>query len=276
MRTETITADKVNSYYNCIPEPFIEPIRQGKLLAVGGLFTDERQGAVVWEEREGGKGILKSLFVLPEARRLGLGSLLLKPLKGKVLDFSYEATEDRANLEPFFDNNNIFYGRTDYPKGRLTVAEAMEALRKKKVDQAPFVGMFFDELLLEEKTAVQQWLAKTCQESQMDYTSLNPSSVYLLEDGEVKSAMLFSKAERGTLGVDYVFCVKGTEAKLAGMMKKAMQLMSRQFRPEAEITMLMTTEQGLKLYSGLFGEPNETIPVISGTLDGDKVWEEEE
>jgi GNAT superfamily N-acetyltransferase len=275
MRTEIIDQNRVQSYYDCIPEPLIMSINKGRLKAVGGLFTDEKKGAVVWQEMNERDAILRSLYVLPEARRLGLGSLLLKPLKGKQLTFSYEATEERASLEPFFDNNNIFYERHDYPVGRITISKAVEALKKKGVDQAHPIGSYYDELLKNEKTEVLHWLENLCKESQTDYTSLNPASIFYLEQGKVKGALLFSKAEKGNLGVDYVFCAHGEEGRLAGMMNKAMTLLSRQFRVGTEVTMMMTTERGKRLYRTLFGEPADTIPVISGTLDGDQVWDDD-
>lgn len=272
MRTEIITPDLVSSYYTSIPDPFLIPIKTGKMKAVGALFSESRRGAIVFQETEEGKGILKSLYIVPEARRLGLGSMLLKSLAGRVWSFSYEATGERVSLAPFFDNNNIFYDRYDYPVGRVSVKKAIEALREKRVDKASMIGRYYDELVLEEKKEVIRWLAETCSESPVDYTSLNPASVFYLHDGKMKNALLFSRADRGNLGVDYVICAKGEEIRLAGMMSKAMQLLMRQFRPDAEITMMMTTEQGQKLYTGLFGETEETVPVISGTLDGDQVW----
>ena len=275
MRTEKIDANRLQSYYNCIPEPYIQPVLENKLRAAGGLFSDMQKGAVVWQETEEGKGVLKSLYVQPEARRLGIGSMLLKPLKGRVFTFSYEATRDRASLEPFFDNNNIFYERYDYPIGRITLNDAMKALYEKNVDKAAPVGMYYDELLKDEKTVARKWLDELCEESLTDYTSLNPSSVFVVEGDKVHNALLLSRVERGNLGVDYVFSVRGEETKVAGMMKKAMTLLTRQFRGDAELTMMMTTERGSAMYTKLFGEPTGSVPIISGTIDGDEVWEEE-
>ena len=78
MRKVKITPSIAQEYMHCIPKEVMPLVLNESARAVGAMMGNTPCGAIVWEEDENKEGVLRSLFVLPEARGLGYGSALLR------------------------------------------------------------------------------------------------------------------------------------------------------------------------------------------------------
>lgn len=265
MRTESITPSNIGKYLSFFPEEYEKDLFREDLMAIGATFAEEPKGAVLIEEGE--KNRLLSIYVSPEARRLGIGTALLLAASKKSLSFRYEATGDRITLEPFLEALDIDYQRYDYPVGVMPLEKALEDLFRAKIDQLQPQGALYEDLSREGKKCALKWLQDVCAEEAYLYTQKDSPSIFLMNEEKVQGALLLSMQEEGLLSVDYVYCMKGSNTLLGGMLCKEMELLRKSFPKETELSMAMTTKAGEELYEKLFGDPVGTVAMISGNVD---------
>ena len=273
MRKVKITPSIAQEYVNCIPQEVMPLVLNESARAVGAMMGNTPCGAIVWEEDENREGVLRSIFVLPEARGLGYGSALLRECKDSELVFSYEATEDRDSLEGFFENNNVHTEPELIRIGRLNLGELIRVLREKGIDKASNAGLFYEEMLSEEKRIANAWLQEEYGERLFPYTGTKPPSIFLITENRLKNILLFKSTSDRVISIDYLYSEKGEEPKVSGMLKKTIQLLERQYPANTRIEMLLCGDQLEKMYKNLFGMPEDYMLVVSGKVIGSRLWD---
>ena len=273
MRKVRITPSIAHEYMNCIPQEVMPLVLNESAHAIGAMMGNTPCGAIVWEEDENKEGVLRSIFVLPEARGMGYGSALLRECKDSELVFSYEATEDRDSLEGFFENNNVHTEPEVIRIGRLTLGELIQALREKGIDKVSNAGLFYEELLADEKRTAAAWLEQEYGEQLFPYTGAKPPSIFLISENRLKNILLFKSNSDKVISIDFLYSAKGEETKVSGMIKKTISLLERQYPIGTRIEMLLCGDQLEKMYKNLFGMPEDYMVVVSGKVIGSRLWD---
>ena len=178
------------------------------------------------------------------------------------LQFSYVATRDRVTLEPFFDALDIYVQRSDCPVGSVTLKDVREALDKKKLSKAGDGGLTFDELTFQEKGVVKNWIKSGFGVDIDSYTDTDVPCIFLLKDNEVEAALIMGDGGVGIIDLDLAYCKPGHEVLFATLLNKAVCELEKHFDDDIRIEMLLTTDEGAGLYSGLFGETAFSVPVM--------------
>ena len=261
MIKETVSSDNLSGYAGIIPDEYLIGFDEGSVNATGVVFGDSPSGAVVWHEDKSNI-VLDSLYVLPEYRRLGVGSKLLEDFAGKHLKFSYIAYGDRVTLEPFFIASDIVFDRSDCGLGSFTLAEAKAALEKKKVTKSGAVGIMGNELTFRDKAVVGKWLLDNYGVDVSPYLTEKPLSAFIIDGDSVRSAVLLRIGESDALDLDFVYTTPGNEIAFAGLLNRVFAENEKLFDKDIRIEMLLATDEGKKLYEGLFGEAKIKVPMI--------------
>jgi GNAT superfamily N-acetyltransferase len=261
MRTEAINQENIKEYQGIIPSGYLLKVSEGALRAEGALFGGSVAGAVIWHDEKSDM-VLDFIYVMPEYRRLGVGSMLMEQLSGQHLQFSYVASGDRVTLEPFFDALDVYTERSDCPVGSITLRDVKDGFETKKVSRAGIKGLTVDELTFQEKGVVTNWLKSDFGVDFDSYNDPKVPSVFYLKDNEIEAALVMGMGGEGLIDLDLAYCSPGNEVLFAGLFNKAVSELEKNFDDDVRIEMLLTTDEGAGLYTGLFGETAFSVPVM--------------
>ena len=276
MSVEIIRNSKALKYKDFIPGEFMEGVMTGQLQAIGGFFADDRAGALVYE-KEDDLIIIRSIYVAPEFRRLGVGTELFEELPEGKISVTYEAVDDRVTLEPFFEAVDVELERLDVPFADFTVGRARNALKRLNADRAGEMGSFLDELTPSQENVVLSWFYDEFGEAGLDRSTYDSCSIFYLEKGSVKGAIFIRRDEPSDydivvngpdsppddlLDIDYIFCNSPNKKALPAMMNKLIKRLSNEHKDTSRIQGLIMNDSGLNMYRVLFGDAAVSIPVF--------------
>ena len=274
MIAEEISSKNWNLYEDMIPREYARPALKGDYQALGVRILHRPCGAVVWKEPEDEEyGTLFSLYVAPEARRLGVGTELLRRMLEKTraknipgLLFTYVFEGDRMGLSPFFDKYKVTMETETCPLGSVTIKEVLEAMVKKNIKESKADGIKLSDLRKQDYAVVDKWIYEHIHERLADYMTNGSWGYMSIKDGKVKTALLFSMEFVGTINLSFAFAAQGSEAKLPELMALAVSNLVRDYHADTVIEMLLVNEQSKKLYEGLFGDAPYEIDVVRGAV----------
>ena len=177
MRTENIGKQNWEKYKDMIPHEYDRGVIFGKYHALGVTMNDRAVGAILWEDpMEGDYGALLSLYVLPEARRLGAGTELMRSMltmtrekKIPGLEFHYVEEGDRIALSPFFRKFRVPMEKETCPLGRVSLNDAMDVLMDRGLRSKDAGGVNIRSILREEHGMVDAFIHEHIHEHLEDY-----------------------------------------------------------------------------------------------------------
>ncbi|MCR5278234.1 MAG: GNAT family N-acetyltransferase [Lachnospiraceae bacterium] len=258
MRREIINKDNVQLYIDMIPSDLEDLLFQKNVHAFGAVFAETPVGAVIWADTEGDTyGRLLSLFVVPEARRLGVGTYLLETVASDMVDagkegiaFKYNESGDRRFLTLFFNIVGFETDTSDVPVGRVTFGDAARALKDLPGIETE-AGIPVSHLAGKEKAVLHNWISRMSPENASIYMRTKPDSFAVIDDGEVKGALLFRKEDEETISLDYAY--SSNPRSLIGMLSLALKTIAPECTKDTRLEMLLATDAGRGLYEKLFG-----------------------
>ncbi len=266
MKKTKITKDNLKNFAGMLPVEVLQGVALGNVSAIGMKFSEMEAGAAAWVEVPGDSyGRLVSLFVPPEFRDLDVGHVLLQEVimemggaKKEGISFRYQEEGDRKTLTPFFNVFGFQTDVTDIPLGQVTLKDAKKRIDEtfKNIDEA---GVTIQSLRGEDRRMVADHIRGISGLDPSEYLNGSPDSFVILEDKKIKGLLLFSLQEDWTLNLDYFFSRNPKD--MAGMLKNAITQLLNDFNSNTNVEMLLTTQEGQKLYNGLFGEPGMTVRV---------------
>ena len=252
---------------------FLLPSEQRSLvrrrLLRGGVVSMAREyvGSVVWRATDNG-GELVNLFVLPEARRLGAGGILLESAVRQMraaslseIHFKYSDVSERTTLTPFFNDEGYKTFVRKMPLGSLTLGEITEALKSKKADKADPIGECLYDMTNKDRTAVCDELFKISGQDMNIYDDQWPGT-YVIRDNDIEAAAFIREERENVISLDYLFS-NGSPKILAGFLTMIVNRLNEHYDPDTTVEMLLATDEGVKLYESLFGEIDATYRVAS-------------
>ena len=251
-----------------IPAEYRKMLAKRELYGGAANFVFENVGAIAWKP-DGDMGEILSLYVLPEARRLGVGAFLLQSAvrdmqkKGcKGVSFKYNENDERALLTSFFNDNGFETDVTSFPLGKKSLSEVKEAANKKGLDKVGETGTLVYDLTNPTRAEVRKEIGRISGEEPDVYDRQWPGTYVVLEDNGVKAAAFLREESKVVISLDYLVN-NGSPKDLAGLMGTVVNRLTGHYDPETSVEMLLATEHGEKLYEGLFGEPEDTFNVAS-------------
>lgn len=251
------------------------PGEQRRLIAEKGadggfaVMAGEYIGAAVWRAADE-VGELLSLYVLPEARRLGAGTLMMESVvrqmraaKLKDISFKYSDMYDRTALTPFFNDIGFETDVVDMPLGSATLKEIAEGLIKNKADKAEAVGECLYDLPKKDSNAINEELYKISGQDMSIYDVQWPGTYVIRDtDGGIMGAAFMREEREDILSLDYLFN-NGSPKVLMGFLKKIVTRLDDHYGPDTRMEMLLATDEGEKLFESLIGDAEETYKVAS-------------
>lgn len=270
MKSEIISLANYPAYGESIPVEFVENLSSPDVHFIGAQFAMSTVGAAIWHNDEGSEyGTLLSLYVLPEARLLGVGTFLLesvveemKKAHKKGISFKYEVSGDKALLSDFFASVGYDTQSLEVPLGSISLKEAVKAIAE-KAEGVKMSGSKASELGVKEKAIAVKWLNKVSGGRAAEYIGKQPENFFTVRDDKVKSALILSANSENVLSLDYAFSENPLD--LLGMLKSALNEIAGKYSPDTEIEMLLSTQAGQNLYEKLFGEAASKCELVTCT-----------
>lgn len=273
MEIQELKQELLPTWAGAIPEELFVSLMQGKknYHAAGARFLDETAGAICWEENEAGWS-LRSIYVFPEYRRLGIASELIAQLSArmqkensKLLTITYNDEEDLVMLEPFLTHCGFRMETITMPLGVTQLSTVQKRLEDPKLPKK--VGSFarLHELNKRERLLCSKWMEKNLQESMEPYATAKPSSYILLNESQVDGILLFGQAE-DSLTLDYIQFRSSAVARVLPLLSVAVRDLSESFPPDTRIEMLLSNERAVKLFSHLTGSDIESVTIHHGSF----------
>ncbi len=271
MKRVYIDEKNISEYKDFIPSDLYETLFSENVLRLGMEFSGMPAGAILCKYGDDKKPAkLLSIYVIPEARRLGIGSgLILAAAKElavrnkESLSFRFIGTEDRKTLIPFLSSVGCEVDVTDTPVGSVTLGEAAKELNS-FFENAQEQGKAISELTNAEKNVFVKVLGKTADHYSKDYLSGKPESFVIMRDNYIKSVLAFSEEDEDTLSLDYAYSADPRD--FAMLLKYAARRLSESYGEDVRIEMLLMNESSREIYGRMFGEPEMKVAVAEGTL----------
>ncbi len=277
MISEIVSNKNWGEYSTLIPSHFYSRLQSGEAEALGVRFLEEPVGSIVWQQ-----DTLLSIYVLPLARRLGVGkrllsdlAALLKKREGSPLSFTYEEAEDRLSLTFFFNEMGIAIEPIPVHIGETTISEAMDRLLEVNADKNAYIGSPYTELFDDQKRIVNDWIRESLRETPSEYSSDHPKSYFLFKDSEIKAGLLLSEEIRmtasgeegtGNVSLDYLYASPGYEKNLIRLLYQALNSLEETYADSTKISMMLSNEQSLQLFAKLLGKPKGIATVRAGKI----------
>ena len=274
MNCKVLTPGEITDWAACFPqELFMELMLQKEgLHALGVSFLEEAQGALVWGETVQGAEI-RSLYIRPDARRLGLGSALLRCLwrelqkkqsDGAELLISYIEDGERSLLTPFLAESGFLMEQARFPQGEVTLAQLQETLLPRLGGARGNVKPLY-QLLPKFQRICAQWLKEQLGAQLTPYLGKRPESFIFIEKDEVQGAALLREQENA-ISLDYCYVKTNQPQTLALLFSQAITHLGTLYAPDTQIRMTLSTPQAQKLYEKLFGTAKQETIFCSGSL----------
>lgn len=274
MNCKVLTPGEITDWAVCLPQELFTDLMLQKegLHALGVSFLEEMQGALVWEETVQGAEI-RSLYIRPDARRLGLGSALLRCLQkelkkkqsdGAELSVSYIEDGERSLLTPFLAQGGFMMEQVRFPQGEVTLAQLQETLLPRLVGARGNVKPLY-QLLPKFHSICAQWLKEQLGAQLTPYLGKRPASFIFIEKDEVQGAVLLREQENA-ISLDYCYAKANQPQALALLFVQAITHLGTLYAPDTQIRMALSTPQAQILFEKLFGTARQETIFCSGSL----------
>lgn len=264
MNVKSIDKNNFPDYSDYIPEEFWDCIDNEKAFAYGADFSDTPAGAILWFSEDDSNAELRSIFVAPEYRRLGVGTELISPIRDRKICFCYEELGDKVSIRDFLAAVGIESEELSFGYGELTVGEAMRHFAEANIDSSKEYGCFYEELSRTEKKAVREFLEKRGEYSGV-YERNGGDSLFYISKNKVRAAILLSEGE-DMISCDYVFFEKGKMVIFFGMLARAAKHLKSRYDENERISFYLSTDDGRKLYEKLFEPIRYEVPIVTDAL----------
>ncbi|MCR5097878.1 MAG: GNAT family N-acetyltransferase [Lachnospiraceae bacterium] len=252
-----------------LPAEYHSAFKKKELSGAVAYFAGKPVGTVAWKKADDAAGELLSLYVAPEARRLGIGTGLLgysviemQKAGLKEIKFKYSDYGDRTSLTPFFNDSGFETDVDEMPLGRMKLSDIRTAAKKKGIDKARDEGDCIFDLDGKVKAAARNALSQVCGVDLDIYDRQWPGTYVLMDGNNVKTAAFLREEDDNLISLDYLLN-SGSPENLASLIEKILNRISEHYSDDTEVEMLLATGSGAKLYEAMFGKTHATYRMAS-------------
>lgn len=272
MKCELLSPGELAEWAACIPqELFVELVnRRGGHYALGILFLGEAQGALIWADNDQGV-LLESLYVRPQARRLGLGKALVQRFLrevrqgGRRITVSYVEQGERRLLTPFLQDSGFMIDRVDFPAGAVRLRRLTEDLLPQLGTDRSGIRPLY-QLSARERSVCEEWLQEQLGQPLKPYLVTEPASFAAMKNGEVWGAVLLRR-QGEEMNLDYCWIRQSNPMVLAKLLACAIEHLDALYAPETVVRMTLSTAQAQTLFGRLFGQTEEKTSFCNAAYD---------
>lgn len=275
MRCELLSPGELADWAACIPQELFVELKNGRegIYALGVWFLEEAQGALVWEE-DGQSVALDSIYIRPQARRLGLGTALIQRFLREIrteereISVSYVEEGERSLLTPFLRDNGFFIDTAAFPAGAVTLRRLNEELLPQLKTNRSGVRPIC-QLSVRERGVCERWLKEQLDLPIQPYLSQEPASFAAIRGGEVQGAVLLRR-QGEDIALDYCWIMQSNPMVLAKLLACAIEHLDEFYAPETRVRMALSTAQAQALFERLFGQTEGKTCFCSGIYRNDR------
>ena len=246
-----------------VPPELLPGISKNEIAGGVAEFAGDACGAVAWNKHQKDSvGMIRSIYVRPEDRRLGVGTFLMVNAvremgkkKCEGIRFTYSEYGERTALTPFFNEIGYETEVSLVPLGKKTLWELNEAMEKKGITKLAGDASCLYEMEKTERVRIREELYAVSGQD-MDYYDKELPGTYVVTDGDnIKAALFVSEEPSGNISLDYLYG-NGSPKDIASIMKTAVMRLLTHYDRDTVCEMLLATEAGKNLYTGMFQKPN--------------------
>ena len=257
-----------------VPEElFVElMMERDNRFACGVTFMDQVAGAVCWEEN-GAIWKLQSIYIFPEFRRLGLGSELIHELekrlwnkKGKKLTVTYGDEDELVMVSPFLTYCGFEMEEVDIPEGITTLEGILEGLKSNGILDKTGKCTRLYQLTAKDRNVCRALILKELGENMDNYLFRKPASYAVMDQNEVIGLLLF-REEGDHLVLDYCKIKRASAARMLPLFAAAANDLSSKYPPDTKVSMILSNEAAVNLYSRLVGNTYQDATLINGCFE---------
>lgn len=282
MKCEVLEKSDIVRVKSFIPKELYPLLGSRKVRIIGAFLFGEPMGALVWEPHMDGTGLIRSIYIDPPGRRIGLGRMLMTELLMDMAgcnvykcDLYFSPIADRAKLLPFFADMNVAVDTYDYPYGIQFLGNINDALISNRGIYREHTGCYIAGLSKSQKRCVAKWLYDVFGESLSPYEADQPPSFAVIDGDIVQAALLLSEKADGILSIDYLFQKKRNPKELMGLIGNALNAVKNSYAMDTLVSMLLISKESEMLYEGLFGKTDKRMTVCKGIMDITKAYFED-
>ncbi len=266
-----IRSNEVREWIKFIPLDILSGRNPGQVMMLGAQFLDQNAGAIVWSEDTDKANIL-SIFVDSGARRMGVGSALMRAMKDEILkkkiflvEFEYSEEMEKALLTPFFKRFGGQIHENSFPLGLRTLKEVCRVLMLQKI--TPKEECSFSELSLQDKNVLHSFILEKTGMDPGVYLTSTPG--YVVFDGEKPCGVMLMRDNYSEemIYVDYLWA-KNNPRALARIISAAFKYCLNLPGKESRLVhFILATEESKKLYESFFGPVERSVGLCKGYMD---------
>ncbi len=245
--------------------------RKESLHIIGAEFLGEPQGALVWEKINN-EAIIRSIYVHPDVRRLGLGTALMAELSAQLVKYrcqmatiSYTEHGEQMMLTPFLTSCGTIMDSVDMPLGSVDLDTASTMLESYSINKTTKNVFKIHTLGNSQRHIFREWLSSHTGESPDRYFSDKPASFVCMNDDNIIGALLFSDHSTALM-LDYCWISPENPAVMKYILFTAVDSLKKQYSPDMLLDMFLSTPQSENLFEHMFGEVKDTVTFQSGTF----------
>lgn len=268
MRLIPLNQTTCTGWAQFLPEEiFVDLIRGDRQVhAVGIEFMDEPAGAAGWEEQDSA-WVLRSIYILPGYRRLGLGRELLAHVVTQMregdcerlrVSYEQEAWGEKAALTPFFENCGFMMEQIRLPLGVTKLDAAIAALQKMNAFKKKYRFRTLDELSTRERYLLNEWLLQKTGDRLSRYLATSSDGCIAMRDGGVNGVLLWSGSDE-VIRLDYCWVSREQKHLFLPLLAHVADVLRAQYGSEdPDIEMVLSTEQAMQVYTRLLDDKGTT------------------
>jgi len=254
------------------PEIFEMLMRENShLKALGVTFLGEPAGGIAWEPGEAG-GILRSIYVRPAARRLGLGSAMVTALSEWMLaghcrrmTVSYAMRGERSLLTPFLIQCGFMMESMELPLGTATLERISDVMQKQHISRKNVDCRTLSQLSNRKLCLCREWLLQQTGEPLERYIGPNPDSFVYIREGQIRGILLFCR-QKETIVLDYCWVAPDSTPAAVSLFSCAAEGFCAQYPRETRLEMILSTPSAKRLFVHFLHEPEDTITLCRGAF----------
>lgn len=265
-----------------LPEEIFVDLMRGnrQVHAVGVTFQERPCGAACWEEQDMA-WVLRSIYVLPQYRRLGLGRELVTYVAGQLLTeegrhltvlYECEAGRDHLTLGAFFRACGFRMEIMELPLGVTDLETVQTALQERSAYKNLAAFRSLEELTTREKHIVNEWLLDMTGDRLSRYMGSHAAGYVAMRSGELYGAIFYSMYRNGAR-LDYCWVDREHKQLLLPLLACATEDLGSQCagnpgaKADYKIEMILSTEQAMQVFTRLLDSDIEQTILCIGELE---------
>ncbi len=270
MRTMILQPSELEDWGQFFSKELNDSLEDRDFHVAGAEFLNEPAGLLAWREN-GEEAELLSIYVDPGARRLGIGTELIREMRSamgsgiQAVTFSYTEEGEHESLTPFLESLGAQIEANVYPLGLTTVKEAVRKLEEVDIQNGKTGS--FEQLSAAEKNLVYRWIQENLELKAGIYLEQSPGFV-CVKDNAIKALLLMRNVdEEDTIYLDYLWGENNFNSLMEVLASFHDHLKGLEGQQDRLVHMILINPKSVNLYTRLIAKPADEITLCNGFFE---------